>query len=103
MVRKKYAKGSVEFLFFNRAGGKCEGCGKIISWEKRGPSHRREEEGWEIHHLPDYSLLEKNIIRVDPNQYPFLTVLCWDPCHKKTLKNQRTPINFYKKIRFGDL
>jgi hypothetical protein len=71
-----------KWLFYEKAGGRCEWCGKKLTWKNRG---RKGRGAWEIHHHPPKSGMSRTFRGViSPDIIMFLRVLCWE-CHRKTL------------------
>ena len=69
------------WLFFEKAGEKCESCGKPLAWENRG---RKTDDHWEIHHDPPKAGMNRTFEGViSPDLIMFLNVICWE-CHRKT-------------------
>ena len=69
------------WLFDEKAGGRCEWCGKRLTWEKRG---RKGKDYWEIHHDPPKAGMNRTFEGIlSPDMIMFLKVICWE-CHSKT-------------------
>lgn len=60
---------------FKRAKGKCESCGKDLSFSNRGRDTGRGE--WEAHHRTRVSSGGTDVLSN-------CKILCWN-CHKKTI------------------
>ncbi len=71
-----------KWLFHDKAGGRCEWCGKKLTWSKRG---RETKDHWEIHHHPPKAGMNRTFRGVlSSDMIMFLRVICWD-CHRRTL------------------
>jgi len=80
----------VEWLFYEKAGGRCERCHKELDFDKRGPRHYGEEGCWEIHHRIGRKRLQRTFKgTINPHWPLYVEVLC-EEHHNRTREDPDT-------------